>query len=117
MTLLEDVFDETRRERSIPVLETERLTLRAPRHEDVKAIALLVNDRRIAENTARIPHPYGVDDAREFIHAVNRGDGEVAFVITLADTLIGGCGIDPREGGPEIGYWLGVPYWGRGYAT
>ena len=117
MTLLEDVFDETRRERSIPVLETERLTLRAPRHEDVKAIALLVNDRRIAENTARIPHPYGVDAAREFIHAVNRGDGEVAFVITLADTLIGGCGIDPREGGPEIGYWLGVPYWGRGYAT
>ncbi len=117
MTLLEDVFDETRRERSIPVLETERLTLRAPRHEDVKAIALLVNDRRIAENTARIPHPYGVDDAREFIRAVNRGDGEVAFVITLADTLIGGCGIDPREGGPEIGYWLGVPYWGRGYAT
>ena len=117
MTLLEDVFDETRRERSIPVLETERLTLRAPRHEDVKAIALLVNDRRIAENTARIPHPYGVDDAREFVHAVNRDNGEVAFVITLADTLIGGCGIDPREGGLEIGYWLGVPYWGRGYAT
>ena len=67
--------DETTRERSIPVLETERLTLRAPRLEDVKAIALIANDRRIAENTARIPHPYSVDDARAFIAAVNRGDG------------------------------------------
>lgn len=117
MTLYEDVGDETRRERSIPVLKTERLTLRAPRLEDVKAIALIANDRRIAENTARIPHPYGVDDARKFIEAVNGGNGEVAFAIVFDGDLIGGCGIDPREGGPEIGYWLGAAYWGRGYAT
>ncbi len=117
MTLCDDVRDETRRERSIPVLETERLTLRAPRLEDVKAIALIANDRRIAENTARIPHPYGVDNAREFIQAVNRGDGEIAFAIVLDGVVIGGCGIDPREGGPEIGYWLGAAHWGRGYAT
>ena len=63
MSLSEEVLAQAPRERSIPVLETERLTLRAPRHADVKAIALLANDRRIAENTARIPHPYGVDDA------------------------------------------------------
>jgi len=117
MTLCENVGDETRRERSIPVLKTERLTLRAPRLEDVKAIALIANDRRIAENTARIPHPYGADDARGFIEAVNRGDGEVAFAIVLDGVLIGACGIDPREGGPEIGYWLGAAYWGCGYAT
>jgi len=117
MTLLEDAHDTTRRERSIPVLETERLTLRAPRREDVKAIALIANDHRIANNTARIPHPYSIDDARQFVSAVNRRDGEAAFAITLRDGLIGLCGIDPREGGPEIGYWLGVSYWGCGYAT
>ena len=117
MTLCEDVREESRRERSTPVLKTERLTLRAPRLEDVKAIALIANDRRIAENTARIPHPYGVDDARGFIAAVNRGDGEVAFAITLDGAVIGVCGIDPREGGQEIGYWLGAAYWGHGYAT
>jgi hypothetical protein len=55
MTLSEDVGTSTQRERSIPVLETKRLTLRAPRHEDVKAITVLANDRRIAENTTRIP--------------------------------------------------------------
>jgi len=117
MTLLEDVFDETRRERCIPVLETERLTLCAPRHEDVKAIAVLANDRRIAENTARIPHPYGVDDAEQFVTTVNKRDGEACFVILLDDTPIGACGIDPREDGLELGYWLGVRYWGQGYAT
>lgn len=117
MTLLEDVANETRRERSIPVLATERLTLRAPRHGDVRAIAALANDRRIAVSTARIPHPYGVDDAEQFIQAVNRRDGEATFVVTLDDILIGACGVDPRTDGPEIGYWVGVPFWGRGLAT
>jgi RimJ/RimL family protein N-acetyltransferase len=65
MTPSEDVGTSTQRERSIPVLETKRLTLRAPRHEDVKAITVLANDRRIAENTTRIPHPYRLADAEE----------------------------------------------------
>jgi RimJ/RimL family protein N-acetyltransferase len=117
MTLLEEVPAESFRERSIPVLETGRLKLRAPRRGDVKAIAMLASDRRIAENTARIPHPYGVDDARQFIDSINRRDGEATFSITLGGTLIGVCGVEPRDGGPEIGYWLGTPYWGRGYAT
>ncbi len=116
MTLSEEVLA-TQRERSIPVLETERLTLRAPRHEDVKAIAVLANDRRIAANTARIPHPYGVGDAEHFVATVNRRDGEVCFVIMLDDTLIGACGIDPRDDAPELGYWLGARYWGRGFTT
>ncbi len=117
MTSLERVFAETARERSIPVLETERLILRAPRLGDVKAIALLINDRRIAENTTRLPHPYGTEDAERFIASVNRQEGEATFAIVRGDTLIGGCGIDPHADGPEVGYWLGVPHWGQGYAT
>ena len=117
MTVLEEVFDETARERCSPVLETERLILRAPRRGDVKAIARLAGDRRIAENTARIPHPYRVEDAEAFIAAINHKDGETAFVIVRDGTLIGACGIDPRDSGPELGYWLGAAYWGRGFAT
>jgi RimJ/RimL family protein N-acetyltransferase len=117
MTLLEDIFDDTQRERGIPVLETERLTLRAPSREDVKAIVALANDRRIAANTARIPHPYGVDDAEQFIASVNKRDGEACFVVMRRDGLIGACSIDAHEEGAELGYWLGVPHWGEGYAT
>ena len=104
-------------EHGVPVLETERLVLRAPRRGDVKAIVRLVNDRRVAENTARIPHPYGIDDAERFIAAVNRQDGEATFAVIRGGDLIGVCGVEPRDNAPEIGYWLGAPYWGRGYAT
>ena len=116
-TLSEDVRPHTQRERSIPVLETERLQLRAPCHEDVKAIAVLANDRRIAENTPRLPHPYRVADAEQFVATVNRRDGEACFVMMLDGTLIGVCGIDPRTDGAELGYWLGAGYWGRGLMT
>jgi RimJ/RimL family protein N-acetyltransferase len=119
MTLLEPRPTESLREASMPVLETERLVLRAPHFEDVKAMAALANDRRIAENTRRLPHPYTVADAEKFIHWVNSGAGEMALAITLPDdTLIGACGLALLDGPvPEIGYWLGAPYWGKGYAT
>jgi RimJ/RimL family protein N-acetyltransferase len=107
---------DTFHEGSTIVLETERLRLRAPRLEDAKAIAVLVNDRRIAENTIRIPHPYSLADAKEWIGSV-RASGEESFVITVAGEVIGGCGCHHRDGVPEIGYWLGVPFWGNGYAT
>ena len=118
MTLL-DLPGETLREACIPVLETERLVLRAPQLEDAKAIAALANDRRVAENTARIPHPYRVPDAESWIvGSAAELDGET-YLITLANgTVIGGCGFDMRDGpAPEIGYWLGARHWGKGYAT
>lgn len=118
MTLLEAIPSETFREGSIPVLETTRLTLRAPRLEDAKMVAALANDRRIAENTARIPHPYREADAEGFITGANKSGGEGVFLITLRDeTIVGACGLTNQEQTAELGYWLGVPYWGKGYAT
>src|ERR1043166_2784008 len=118
MTLLDHRAAETFRESCIPVLETERLVLRAPRLEDAKAVAQLANDRRIAENTARIPHPYSLADAEKFIASVNRDDGETAFLITRENAVLGAVGISTSEREPpELGYWLGVPFWGNGYAT
>jgi len=118
MTLLEEIPSESFREASIPVLETTRLAMRAPRLEDAKSVAALANDRRIAENTARIPHPYKVADAEGFISGANKTGGEAVFLITLRDeTVIGACSIIPQEQTAELGYWLAVPYWGKGYAT
>jgi RimJ/RimL family protein N-acetyltransferase len=119
MTLLERSAPESLEGRSVPVLETARLVLRAPRFEDASTIATLVNDRGIAENTLRIPHPYALTDAQAFITAANAGGDEIVFVITTGDgSVLGCCGIGRLDGEhPEIGYWLGVPFWGKGYAT
>jgi len=116
MALLEQTFAEDLR--ADGVLATERLVLRAPRLTDVKAIATLANDLRISAMTTRIPHPYSAADAEEFISRVHV-DGDLVFAITLArGPLLGLCGIERPPGEtPEIGYWLGVPYWGKGYAT
>ncbi len=118
MTLCEAIPREQFREGSIPVLETKRLALRAPRLEDAKTMVALANDRRIAENTARIPHPYKMSDAEGFISGANKAGGEAVFLIALRDkTVIGACGITAQDATPELGYWLGVNYWGNGYAT
>ena len=117
MSLTTEILAQRCCERSVPVLETERLILRAPRRGDIKAIVRLANDRRVAENTARLPHPCRTEDAERFIAACNQRDGETAFVVTLGGESIGVCGVELHENTAEIGYWLGVPYWGRGYAT
>ncbi|NVN85861.1 MAG: GNAT family N-acetyltransferase [Rhodopseudomonas sp.] len=100
------------------VLETERLILRKPTLADVKAIAHLANDRRVAEMTRRLPYPYTRDDAARFVAALAHDNNESVFLIELDERPIGVVGIDWREpDAPELGYWLGVPYWGRGFAT
>src|SRR5579862_7181057 len=119
MTLLEERPSGRIHQGCIPVLETRRLMLRAPRLADAKTVAALANDRRVAENTARIPHPYRLADAESWIAGANAEPGEETYLIALADgPVIGSCGFDLRDGpSPEIGYWLGARYWGKGYAT
>jgi RimJ/RimL family protein N-acetyltransferase len=100
------------------VLETERLVLRRPSLADVKAIARLANDRRIAQNTAAIPHPFKVSDAEAFVQSTMKPSSEHAFAVTRNNEIIGMVSAGLRKlDVPEIGYWLGVPYWGQGYAT
>jgi RimJ/RimL family protein N-acetyltransferase len=116
MSLLQERPDEVR-EASTPVLETERLMLRTPRLEDAKTVAALCNDRRIAENTKRIPHPYRLADAEAWIGG-GRRRGERNFLITSDGAIIGACGLEVREEEePELGYWLAVPHWGKGFGT
>ena len=79
--MLQDIPTPTSREASSCVLETDRLTLRRPTLADVKAIARLANDRRIAENTRRLPHPYQEEDAIAFVRATADDPRETVFLI------------------------------------
>ena len=103
MTLLEELPRGSFRERSIPVLETKRLTLRAPTLKDTKAVAVLANDRRIAENSARIPHPYNLADAESFIAGANKADGETVFLSVQNEREFASfCDRVLRAGGPAL---------------
>ena len=116
--MLQDIPTPTLREARACVLETERLTLRRPTLADVKAIARLANDRRIAENTRRLPHPYLQDHAVEFVRATSTDGSETVFLIENNHAPIGMVGVDWRApDAPELGYWLGVEHWGQGFGT
>jgi RimJ/RimL family protein N-acetyltransferase len=116
--MLQDIPTQALREASRCVLETERLLLRRPTLADVKAIARLANDRRIAENTRRLPHPYSQDHAIEFVRNAAKDKRGTAFLIESNFTPIGVVGVDWREpDAPELGYWLGVEHWGQGFGT
>jgi RimJ/RimL family protein N-acetyltransferase len=116
--MLQDIPTPSLREACSCVLETERLTLRRPTLADVKAIARLANDRRIAENTRRLPHPYSQEHAVEFVRATAAERHDIAFLIEHSHTPVGMVGINWREpNSPELGYWLGFEHWGQGFGT
>ena len=104
-----------------PQISTARLELRAPTPADARAIAALANDYEVVKHTGGMPYPYGHADGEAFIARATAADPEreVHFVIDLpGEGAIGGIGFYPgAASGPEVGYWLGRPYWGRGFAT
>lgn len=102
--------------RLTPTLHTARLRLRAPRDEDAEAIALYLNNFAVAGNLARVPFPYGLEDARAWLrtrHPDLPAD-RINFAMELDGVYIGQVGFHPGSNGPIIGYWLGQPFWGRG---
>ena len=99
------------------LLKTERLTLRPLRATDAKAIVGLVGDADVARMTARIPHPYTLQDADQWIARAVEG-GEIVFAIVHDGALIGCADYKPEENGcAELGYWIGKPFWNKGFAT
>ena len=104
-----------------PVIETRRLTLRAPGLQDVTRLAALANESEIARMTLRMPHPFGVGDAEAFVLQVAAQDPakSATFVIEHEDHgLVGVLGLfEDADPAPETGYWIGRDFWGRGFAT
>ena len=107
-----------------PVLSTARLLLRPFLPTDADDVQRLAGEREIAENTLTIPHPYPDGAAAEWIatHAPAWAEGRLAtFAVTLAEegTLVGAVGLDIHRADlrAELGYWIGKPWWSRGYAT
>jgi [ribosomal protein S5]-alanine N-acetyltransferase len=105
-------------------LQTARLQLGSFNLEDAPELQRLAGAREIADTTLAIPHPYHLPDARAWIER-QKSHGEDAdtlnFAIRLQSSgrLIGGIGlkdIDRQHWQAELGFWIGLEWWGQGYA-
>ena len=104
-------------------LETPRLLLRPLRRDDAQAIATKINSYEISKNLARVPFPYVLADAEEFLDWAFALDQRSAFrVITLKSApreligLISYDWVDAKQHS-ELGYWLVQEHWGKGLMT
>ena len=106
------------------VLETERLILRPLGGSDAKTVQELAGDHEVARTTLHIPHPYPDGVAQNWIAglgpAAAEGRVHTYAVVRKADGLLLGVvslAIDKEHSRAELAYWLGRPYWGRGFTT
>ena len=98
-------------------IRTNRLVLRQLTSADAARIAELGGDWDVASMTSRMPYPYTVHAAYQWIDDLETG--EKVFGITHAGELTGitGYTLAPDHRSAEIGYWIGKPYWDQGYCT
>ncbi|MEL6772133.1 MAG: GNAT family N-acetyltransferase [Bacteroidota bacterium] len=97
-----------------------RLTVEPVAQQHAPAIQRLAADARVAATT-RLPHPYPEDGAAAFVAEATEAwaaGTDFAFAITVDDVCVGTCTLKQvRDGEAELGYWVGVPHWGHGYAS
>jgi len=87
---------------------------------DAPAVQKLCGAYEVALNTLLIPHPYPDGAAEEWIgkHDADFEENRIVHFAIDDGQLTGAMGLVMKdEGIAEIGYWIGVPFWGRGYAT
>jgi [ribosomal protein S5]-alanine N-acetyltransferase len=107
-----------------PTLETDRLILRPFSISDSERVKELAGDKRIYETTLNVPHPYEDGMAEKWISShlpqFYNGNG-VNLAVTLKGIgeLIGAIGLGAAKPHKraELGYWIGVPFWNKGYCT
>lgn len=105
-----------------PSLATERLLLRGPVRSDVERLCELASDINVAGMLSSMPHPYSRDEAEAFVRRARDVDwnSEAEFAIEHRQFgLVGMIGMKAaaENARPELGFWLGRPFWNRGYAT
>lgn len=99
-------------------IRTQRLLLRTPAPADAARLSTLAGDYDIACMTGTIPHPYSEQAAAEWLAGALAGDEGVVLVIEREGALIGCTGYRAYDADhAELGYWIGKPYWGHGFAT
>lgn len=103
-----------------PEIRTERLILRRPRLRDAPRITALLNNYEVTKNLARVPYPYTLNMALDWLIRQKSEWSPESITFAICEKrmgLIGFCGTHRESQAAEIGYWLGQPYWGKGYMS
>ena len=103
-------------------METSRLILRPWRETDAEALYKYAKDPAIGPIAGWRPHA-SVEESLEIIRTVFAAPETYALVLKETGEPVGSAGIMRGDGmhsaamqaaEAEIGYWIGVPYWGQG---
>ncbi|CAA7194796.1 GNAT family N-acetyltransferase [Chryseobacterium potabilaquae] len=89
---------------------------------DTEVLSTLANNRNIWNNMRDIfPHPYTIDDAKNFIAMVSKEDLQLTFGIDFNNQLVGVISFikqpDVYRKSIEIGFWIGEEYWKKGITS
>jgi RimJ/RimL family protein N-acetyltransferase len=107
--------------RPSPSIAADRLTLRPLTCADAWRVADLANDYEVAQMVTRLPHPYELRDAEQFIARMRTADPRAERAFGLEHKSFGLIGVmgfhRPEDRLTEMGYWLGRTFWGCGLAT
>ncbi|WP_340820401.1 GNAT family protein [Methanolobus sp. WCC4] len=99
---------------------TDGLILRNWEEDDAERLAAIANNRKIADNlNDGFPHPYSIEDAKQFISRSRREDSSyLHLAVEINGIVAGSIGAYFKENGhrknAELGYYLAEEYWGKG---
>ena len=106
------------------LIETSRLILRPWLASDAESLFSLASDSEIGPAAGWLPHE-SVEESAKIIETVFAAPETYAVVLKEGGALVGCVGFNAgdaasmslSDGELELGYWIGRPYWGRGYAV
>ena len=103
------------------IIDTPRLHLRPWDDTDAPALYELARDPRIGMLCGWTPYEH-IDDAHEALSTFLAAPDSYAVTLASTGELVGSIALRIDTDSPEasladIGYWIGAPYWGNGYAT
>ena len=98
--------------------QPQRLILRPWREDDAPALYEYASDPQVGPPAGWAAHT-SVEESRQIIRDILSAEGTFAVCIAArGDTPVGSIGWFTRSrtsGEPELGYWIGRPFWGQGY--
>lgn len=101
----------------MPILTTERLTLRPGTPADAEELTAAIAHWPVARMLERLPWPYTLDHAADWLALHHSADRPEPLIVESASgRIVGGVGLMQKDE-VELGYWITPDAWGRGFAT